>query len=86
MKVKWWSFLILKGMYFTCKTKDIKNIEGYGDIALKYIYSIHKYLEQPFEFFVSLAVSYTITHSLKCFKCCIFVNLNSFVCLCFTNG
>ncbi len=86
MKIKWWSFLIFKGMHFACKTKDIKTIEGYGDIALKYIYSINKYLKQLFEFFVSLTVSYTITHSLKCFKCCIFVNFNSFVSLCLTNG
>lgn len=60
MKVKWWSFLILKRMYFSCKTENIKNIEGYGDIALKHIYSIHKYLEQLLEFFVSLTVSYTM--------------------------
>ncbi len=37
MKVKWWSFLIFKGMYFICKTENIKNIEGYGDIALKQV-------------------------------------------------
>ena len=29
MKVKWGSFLIFKGMYFICKTENIKNIEGY---------------------------------------------------------
>ena len=77
MKVKWWFFFYHSATITDTDIYHIKDLEDYGYIVLKNIYSLHKRGKQLLVFLNRFALTNVSTNSGKCFPCTCFINVNS---------
>ena len=77
MKVKWWFFFYRTATVTDTDIYHIKDLEDYGDIVLKNIYSLHERGKQLLVLLNGFALTKVGTNSGKCFPYTCFININS---------